>query len=102
MRRGTTPTYTLDLSGVNGGEIIDICLALKQTKSNTELNLHMSEGRLTIDGDYAYGTLTQAETLAFEKGKVKRQVKVKFYGGRVQTTLIDEEDVYDVLHEEVF
>lgn len=101
MRRGTTPTYTLDLSKVDTDRVEDICLALYQTTSDHELNLHMSEGRITINGDYGYATLTQEETNAFEKGSLRRQVKVKYTDGTVRSTDIEKETVYDVIHEEV-
>ena len=50
MRRGTTPTYILDLSQVDTSRIADICLAFEQ--DGNELNLHMSEGRIEIGENY--------------------------------------------------
>lgn len=100
MRRGTTPTYTLTFEEGVGAQISDICLALHQTNGPI-MNLHMSEGKITLDGDIAYCTLTQEETNAFHKGSLSRQVKVKFLNGTVQSSDISKETVYDVLHEEV-
>lgn len=99
MRRGTTPTYILDLSQVDTSRIADICLAFEQ--DGNELNLHMSEGRIEIGETSGYATLTQEETNAFAKGRVRRQVKVKFDDGTVRSTDIEKETVYDVIHEEV-
>ena len=100
MRRGTTPTYTLEFEEGVGAQIDDICLALHQ-KNGPIMNLHMSDGKMTLSGDVAYCTLTQEETNAFHKGSIQRQVKVKFKNGNVQSSDITKEDVYDVLHEEV-
>jgi hypothetical protein len=101
MRRGTTPTYVLDLSKIPAERVKDICLAFTQTKSGHSLFLHMDEGRITVNGNLGYATLTQEETNAFAKGKAKRQVKIKYEDNVVRSTDIETEDVYDVLHEEV-
>ena len=100
MRRGTTPTYTLTFEEGVGSQIADICLAIHQ-QNGPIMNLHMSEGKIILSGDVAYCTLTQEETNAFHKGSCKRQVKVKFVDGTVQSSDITNESVYDVLHEEV-
>jgi hypothetical protein len=101
MRRGTTPTYTIVMNGVETDDLEDICLAFYQTKSDHELNLHFSEGRVTLTLDGAFATLTQEETNAFEKGTLKRQIKLKFHDGTVWSSDIEKETVYDVIHEEV-
>ena len=67
MRRGTTPTYILDLSQVDTSRIADICLAFEQ--DGNELNLHMSEGRIEIGENSGYATLTQEETNAERQQK---------------------------------
>lgn len=102
MRRGTTPTYQIKISDMTN--IVDVCLAFEQTSSGVTLYKHVSDntGHEGLTSTGAFFTLTQAETSSFSKGKVKLQVKVKFYNGDVDTTDIMSENVVDVLHEEVF
>ena len=99
MRRGTTPTYIIELPEGIGSQVADICLTFKQG-SMTTLSLHMSSGEIALNGDIASCTLTQEQTNMFSAGSVKRQVKVKFSETDVQTSDIESEDVYDVLHVE--
>jgi len=98
MKRGTTPTYNIVFDEGIGEQIADICLAFVQ--GDNELFLHMSEGDITLNGDTATVTLTQAQTLSFNAGLLKRQVKVKMEDGTVMSSLIEAEGVSDVLHEE--
>ena len=100
MRRGTTPTYTIEID-CDMNTVDDICLAFYQKATEHGLYLHSSDGDLTLALDGAYATLTQEQTNAFRAGKVGRQVKIKFTDGTVWSSDIEIEDVIDVLHEEV-
>lgn len=100
MRRGTTPTYTINISNMSNVE--DVCLAFEQTSSNATLTKHISDndGRSAMTYNGCYFTLTQSETAAFSKGTVKYQVKIKFKDGTVASTDYASEKVVDEIHEE--
>lgn len=97
MRRGTTPTYLLRFSDGVGAEIADIVLTFKQAYV-ADLVLSLSDSQIALNGDTASCTLTQAQTLGFRRGKLTRQVKIKFLDGNVQTTDLVEEVVAEDQH----
>ena len=101
MRRGTTPTYTMTFKQVGtGAQVQEIIVTFKQAFGEY-LELAYTRGEIAINGDIASFTLTQAQTLAFKKGKLSRQMKVKFLDDNVQDTDIVVEEVVDDQHGKV-
>ena len=98
MRRGTTPTYMLKFETGKAATIADICLSFKQRSK--VLSLHMSDDEIILIDDTAFVTLTQEQTASFEKGALKRQVKVKYVGGTIESSDVQIEPVFDELHED--
>jgi hypothetical protein len=98
MGRGTTPLYTIKFTGISLSEIGDIYITFEQNKSNQELTKHYPE--VAIGEGYAYVQLTQAETLAFQKGSAKMQIRfIDKLGNAFKSTIVPVQ-VSDVLYEE--
>lgn len=93
MIRGTTPTMVLqtekDWTGWN----------VWVTFEEDDVELTFKDDRVTVEGSTIYVTLTQEETLQFQK-KVDVQVKGK-KDGIVEATLKSREKVYEILNEKV-
>ena len=103
MIRGTTPTFTYEWDGdVDISSLVDVCVSFYQKKTDHLLPLHSSEGRVIIAANGATVTLTQDETLAFEKGSAQCQLKLKFFDGTVWGSDLEKIEVDEVLHEEVW
>ena len=100
MRRGTTPTYIMTFREGIGDELAEIILTFSQSYG-AKLSFFMSKNQIALNGDVASCTLTQAQTLAFRKGKLNRQLKIKFLDGVVQTTDVVEEVTADDIHGKV-
>lgn len=96
MRRGTTPTITIDLEDFSGEDSEKAVLTLKQEGGvliNKEVEIN--DGIITCQ-------LTQEDTLRLKKTyPVKLQVKIKLKDGRVKGTEILMCDVHDILNEEI-
>lgn len=96
MRRGTTPTITIDLEDFSGEDAEKAVLTLKQEGGvliNKEVEIN--DGIITCQ-------LTQEDTLRLKKTyPVKLQVKIKLKDGRVKGTEILMCDVHDILNEEI-
>ena len=98
MGRGTTPLYTIKFTGIALSDIGDIYITFEQTKSNQELTKHYPE--VAVGDGYAYVQLTQAETLAFQKGSAKMQIRFLDKSGNAFKSTIVNVQVSDVLYEE--
>ena len=99
MGRGTTPLYTIKLKGISLSDIGDIYITFEQTKSNQELTKHYPE--VAIGDGYAYVQLSQEETLAFQKGSAKMQIRFLDKTNNAFKSSIANVQVSDVLYEEV-
>lgn len=87
MRRGTTPTVTLTIKGVDGGvcDLTDADIYVTfadKKKSNVILTKSTNDDGVSVNlvDDYSVITiiLTQADTLAFKTGaKVRVQLRAK-------------------------
>lgn len=95
MRRGTTPTLQFETEWDWTG--YDLLLTMKSGSGKPELTFDNS--RLIIDGASVYLSLTQEETLQFEKS-VQCQIKGK-KDGAVMATDIIRVKVLPILNEEV-
>lgn len=98
MGRGTTPLYTIKFTGITLQDIGDIYITFEQTKSSQELTKHYPE--VAVGDGYAYVQLTQAETLAFQKGSAKMQIRFLDKNGNAFKSTIVNVQVSDVLYEE--
>ena len=73
MTRGTTPTLKLTISSFTDMSDMSVYVSLKQNKV---LQTYSNESEeVYIDGNTIELTLTQTETLAFEAGACKLQVR---------------------------
>ncbi len=99
MGRGTTPLYTIRFVGIALSDIGDIYITFEQTKSNQELTKHYPE--VAIGDGYAYVQLTQDETLAFQKGSGKMQIRFLDNMNNAFKSTIVNVQISDVLYEEV-
>ena len=98
MGRGTTPLYTIKFTGISLSDIGDIYITFEQTKSSQELTKHYPE--VAVGDGYAYVQLSQAETLAFQKGSAKMQIRFLDTNGNAFKSTIVNVQVSDVLYEE--
>ena len=98
MGRGTTPLYTIKFTGISLQDIGDIYITFEQTKSSQELTKHYPE--VAVGDGYAFVQLTQAETLAFQKGSAKMQIRFLDKTGNAFKSTIVNVQVSDVLYEE--
>lgn len=98
MGRGTTPLYTIKFTGISLQDIGDIYITFEQTKSNQELTKHFPE--VAVGDGYAYVQLSQAETLAFQKGSAKMQIRFLDNNDNAFKSTIVNVQVSDVLYEE--
>lgn len=95
MRRGTSPTLKLTTNqDWTGYEVI---VTIEEEKTGVELNF--TGDRLIIDGEDIYVTLTQEETLKFDK-RAEIQAKGR-KGSNVIATDISTIKILPILNEEV-
>lgn len=98
MRRGTTPTFTIDLGDFDVSSIDKIVVTLKQDYDA----INLTNERLKVIDNAIYFTLTQEETLLFKSDRdVNIQIKIKDNGGSVFTSEIISDLVEPVLSGEV-
>ena len=73
MRRGTTPTLQITVTGLTDIEVQNLYLTLRQGQTTIE----KTESGVTIDGEVISATLTQEETLSLvAKVDVSLQLRV--------------------------
>lgn len=73
MRRGTTPTLQITVTGLTDIEVQNLYLTLRQGQTTIE----KTESGVTIDGEVISATLTQEETLSLTaKMDVAMQLRV--------------------------
>lgn len=98
MRRGTTPTYLITITGRDMSDIDQVILSFEQTDEEGNISQELDlTCELAADG--AYVTLTREQTLAFAKGSVKRQVTVHTVDGTWENNDIGKEKVADTIYE---
>ena len=97
MRRGTTPTITLEVINYTLSQATHVWVTFEQsgTEITKEWSLYPDESNpnlnkgIRISGQYIIVTLSQAETLEFAKGWVEVQAKMK------QDDMDEDDDDYD-------
>lgn len=99
MKRGTTPTFTLSLDGIDFELLNTIYVTFKQdnnviTKSNADITLDAQNNLINV-------SLTQAETLSFRQGYVYIQLRAVTKGGNAVATDIVRIDASGILKEGV-
>lgn len=73
MRRGTTPTLQITVTGLTDIEVQNLYLTLRQGQTTIE----KTESGVTVDGEVISATLTQEETLSLTaKMDVAMQLRV--------------------------
>ena len=81
MIPGTTPTFTLVLDDpLQAQDIANVRIDVTQSKSGAEVQKFMSDGGVTVDtvNGTISATLTQEESLQFQKGRAKLQAHVLY------------------------
>lgn len=98
MRRGTTPTFQITVTGLNDIEIDVLWLTLKQ--GTTEIT--KEKGDVEIQGDVISTALTQEETLMFKEGsKVSIQLRALSTNNTAYASNIVYTDVEKILKDGV-
>ena len=98
MRRGTTPTFQITVTGLNDIEIDVLWLTLKQ--DTTEITKDKND--VEIQGDVISTALTQEETLMFKTGaKVGIQLRVLSTNNTAYASNIVYADVEKILKDGV-
>lgn len=97
MKRGTTPTFTLSIAGIDFGLLDTIYVTFKQdnntiTKSNADITLDEKNNLINV-------ALTQKETLSFRQGYVFIQLRAVTKGGNAIATDIVKIDASGILKE---
>lgn len=95
MRRGTTPTLKLTTDQDWTG--YEVRLTIEEKNGGTELTLQ--QDRLNVSGTTVYATLTQEETLSFNKS-AQIQLKGSKDGTVIATDIVNIK-VLPILDEEV-
>lgn len=99
MRRGTTPTYTIRVTGMDMANIERMILSFEQNDEDGNISNELDiECTLALDG--AYANLTRAQTLAFRRGNAKVQVSTLTKDGTWMTNDIEKEKVIDTIYED--
>lgn len=100
MFRGTTPTLTFNVFTSLDLNDIDTCLVTIQSKSGMkertfeDVDINVEDKKISI-------TLTQEDTLYFDKGDIEIQIKLKMKNGYVYASSIIESKMEKILNEEV-
>ena len=99
--RGTTPIYTVTFSDFPLDDAADVYITFEQTSSGVELTKHGDELTWDRENNTVTTKLTQAETLTFQKGSIKIQIRAVDNEGTAVATSIFSDTVNDVLYERV-
>lgn len=98
MRRGTTPTIKLTVSGISDIEIDKIFLTIKQRSVVVE----KEKSDITINDDILQVTLSQEETLQFSDGiAAEMQLRVLSINGTAYASQILEVSIGQILKDGV-
>lgn len=99
--RGTTPSYTFTFSGLDLSSVRDVYITFEQSSSGTEITKHAPDVDIDPAENKAGITLTQQDTLKFQKGSVKVQLRAIDENGTAVATAIFSDKVNEVLYEGV-
>lgn len=95
MRRGTTPTISVTLSGLPELEVTKAVLSIRQGEVLLNKEVVPEQGNVSV-------TLSEEETLRFCAGRdVLIQIKIMTEDGNVMASKIINVAVEDILNEEV-
>jgi hypothetical protein len=99
MRRGTTPTYIVRITGRDMADMERVVLSFEQNDEDGNIANELDiDCQLASDG--AYATLTREQTLAFSRGSVKTQVTTLSKEGVWETNDIGKDRVVDTIYED--
>lgn len=104
MRRGTTPTLKLKITGIDVDKLADIYVTLEQEADHccNQVQITKRETDLTIDAEnnIIELPLTQEETLKFKQASVQIQIRATTTDGNKIATSIASANVYKILYED--
>jgi len=95
MRRGTTPTLNIKVSGIDLSDLGAIYITLKQGS----VSIDKTDDDIVIDGDVIKCTLTQDDTLKFSAKPVAVQLRALTTDGVAIASAIETMTVEDILKE---
>lgn len=100
MYRGSTPTYTIYMSGMSIADLTNLQITFTQ---NHEIVIERSLSEMTVDMDAntASFSLTQEETMSLKVGKVDKQIRVRDTSGQITLTRIFRENVEPNIREDL-
>lgn len=101
MRRGTTPTITIEVDGISLYDCTDIEVTFKQDRYMLNKRFSEDEVELDRDNNVVIVRLTQEETLQFKPTGIYIQIKVKDVDGGVGASDILVRKINDILDESV-
>lgn len=95
MRRGTTPTIEIHISGIEPADIVRAYVTIQQGSiQKTYETIPDENGDIRTE-------MTQEDTLQFAAGKVSIQIKIKMIGGNVVASRIYTKNMDEILNTEV-
>lgn len=100
MYRGSTPKYTIYLSGIYLADLANLQITFKQ---NGQIMAERSLTDMVIDPDAnsVSFSLTQEETMKFKVGMIDKQIRVMDSEGQVTLTRIFREHVDPNIREDL-
>lgn len=96
MRRGSTPTITLNIFDLDLTNVDIVQVTLKQ--DDIEIVKNNSDIKFNTDNTELSFKLTQEDSLSFHVGKAKVQCKFKFKDGSVIVSKITEFTINETLN----
>ncbi len=99
MRRGTTPTLEIKITGIDVSELINIYVTLKQYKKE----ITKSTEDITVDeiANKLYVPLSQEDTLVLQRGYVYVQMRAATKDGQAVASEIVMKTMEEILKEGV-
>lgn len=99
MRRGTTPTLKIRVTGVDLSELENIYITIRQ--GDAEVTKTSGDYQLEVVGDMIYAPLTQEDTLKFRQSCVWVQMRATTKDGLALASNIRMMEMKDVLKDGV-
>lgn len=100
MYRGSTPKYTIYLSGIYLADLANLQITFKQ-KGQIMAERSLTDMAIDPDANSASFSLTQEETMKFKVGMIDKQIRVMDSEGQVTLTRIFREHVDPNIREDL-
>ena len=105
MRRGTTPTLKLKLTGIEVDKLNEIYVTLEQEADHccNQIQITKRENEMVkdVENNILEVSLSQEETLKFKQAPVEVQLRATTTDGKKIATNIAKSNVYKILLEEM-